>query len=179
MSSLLRHFQTGVCTNCAHNSLAIMGCRQWYCHPCWNYLISIFTIMLWFLAKGTIVILKMPFKSFDDFYRNQVRSLPCLVTPSVRQCSCWILSKLLDLSTLLNGFLYVVTWICPNWYVNFSKLSHGFVKIDTWISLSCYMDLSKLFYAFLALRQKNKLKFDQDFKPRWSFCFELKVLNEI
>ena len=39
------------------------------------------------------------------------------------------------------------------------------------------MDLSK-FYVFFALCQKNKLKFDQDFKACWSFCFELKVLNE-
>ena len=31
---------------------------------------------------------------------------------------------------------------------------------------------------FLPFAKKNKLKFDQDFKACWSFCFELKVLNE-
>ena len=31
---------------------------------------------------------------------------------------------------------------------------------------------------FSPFAKKNKLKFDQDFKACWSFCFELKVLNE-
>ena len=39
------------------------------------------------------------------------------------------------------------------------------------------MDLSK-FYVLFALCQKSKLKFDQDSKACWNFCFEQKVLNE-
>ena len=31
---------------------------------------------------------------------------------------------------------------------------------------------------FLPFAKKNILKFDQDSKACWSFCFELKVLNE-
>ena len=31
---------------------------------------------------------------------------------------------------------------------------------------------------FSPFAKKNKQKFDQDFKACWSFCFELKVLNE-
>ena len=69
--------------------------------------------------------------------------------------------------------------------MDFSKFLHGFVKIDTGISLSCYLDLSKLLQGFVKvvlcisrlLPNKTKLKFDQDFKVYWSFCFELKVLN--
>ena len=52
-------------------------------------------------------------------------------------------------------------------------LLHEFANIDTWISLLLYVDFSKLQHG-----QKNKLKFDQDFKACWSFCFEQKVLNE-
>ena len=40
------------------------------------------------------------------------------------------------------------------------------------------MDLSKFSMFFLPFSKKNKLKFDHDFKACWSFCFELKVLNE-
>ena len=86
----------------------------------------------------------------------------------------------------------VVTWICQNWYMDFSKLIGGFVSIDTWISLNCYMGLSKLIHGFLQvftwicqscymhfcpLPNKTKLKLDQNFKACWSFCFEVKVLN--
>ena len=77
-------------------------------------------------------------------------------------------------------------WICQRCYMDFSKLLHGFLKIDTCISLICYMDLSKLLHGFFKvvlcisrlLPNKTKLKFDQDFKAFWSFCFEQKVLNE-
>ena len=36
----------------------------------------------------------------------------------------------------------------------------------------------KLFQVSCSLPNKTKLKFDQDFKACWSFCLELKVLNE-
>ena len=70
--------------------------------------------------------------------------------------------------------------------MDFSKLSHGFVKFDVWISPGCYMDLLELLHGFVKvvlsifcpLPNKNKLKFEQDFKACQSFCFELKVLNE-
>ena len=45
-------------------------------------------------------------------------------------------------------------------------------------SPSCKMDLSK-FYVLSPFAKKKKLKFDQDSKACWSFCFELKVLNEL
>ena len=43
-------------------------------------------------------------------------------------------------------------------------LLHGLVK-----DFLCFSRL---------LPKKTKLKFDQDFNACWSFCFELKVLNE-
>ena len=69
---------------------------------------------------------------------------------------------------------------------------NGFVKIDTWISLSCYMDLPKSLHGFVKvatwicqclcishpLPDTTTLKFDQDIKACWRFCFELKVLND-
>ena len=56
--------------------------------------------------------------------------------------------------------------------MNLSKLFRGFVKVaDAWICQSCSMYSSPF-------AKKNKLKFDQHSKACWSFCFELKVLNE-
>ena len=95
----------------------------------------------------------------------------------------------------------MVTWICQNWYMDFSQLLLGFVKFDAgicqnwysyfskllfWICQSCYMDLLKLLHGFVKvvlyisspLPSKSKLKFNQDLKACWSFCVELKVLNE-
>ena len=90
----------------------------------------------------------------------------------------------------MYGFFWVVTWICQNWYMDFFEFLNGFVKIVTWTSLS---RLSKLLHGFVKLvtwiclivlcisrllQNKTKLKFDQDFRVRWSFCFNLKVLHE-
>ena len=98
----------------------------------------------------------------------------------------------MDLSKLFHGFLWVVTWICQNWYMDFFEFGNGFVKIVTWISLSRYLYLSKLLYGFVKLVKrisqivlcisrllpnKTNLKYDQDFRARWSFCFKLKVLH--
>ena len=66
---------------------------------------------------------------------------------------------------MLDGFVKTDAWISLSCYTDFSKLMHGFVKV-------VYVNLSKLFYVLL------KLKFDQDIKALWSFCCELKVLNE-
>ena len=95
---------------------------------------------------------------------------------------------------LLHGFLLVVGgWICQNWYMDFSELLQGFVNMYTWISPSFYKYLLKLIHGFRfvmmwvcqsysmffrPLPNKTKLKFDQDFKGCWSFCFELVGLNE-
>ena len=54
-------------------------------------------------------------------------------------------------------------------------------------SSSCYMDLLKLLRGFVKVvlcishssPNKTKVKFDQDIKACWSFCFELKMLNEL
>ena len=48
--------------------------------------------------------------------------------------------------------------------MDLAKLLHGFVKVV--LCISC------------PLPNKTKLKFDQDFKVCWSFCFELKVLGK-
>ena len=50
-----------------------------------------------------------------------------------------------------------------NYCLVLSQLLHGFVKVVLYISCS--------------LPNKTKVKFDQDFKPCWSICFEVKVLN--
>ena len=89
--------------------------------------------------------------------KTQVWSLPCLVTPSLR--------ALVEFRTNY--------WICPNWYMDFSKLLmilskliHGFLWVVTWICQRCYIelvtwicDLSKLFSVFLTLCHT---------KPSWS-----------
>ena len=59
------------------------------------------------------------------------------------------------------------------------------IKI-TWICQGCYMDLLMLLRGFVKgvlcisrpLPNKTRLKFKQLFKDCWSFCHELKVLNE-
>ena len=85
----------------------------------------------------------------------------------------------MDFSKLLLEFVNNGTRISQSCFMGLSKLLHGFVKVVTQICQSCYLDLSKLFYVFLALYQpKPKLKFDQELKTCWSFCFEPKVLNE-
>ena len=48
--------------------------------------------------------------------------------------------------------------------LDLSKLLHGFVEVV--LCISC------------RLPNKAKLKFEQDFKAFWSFCIELKMLNE-
>ena len=61
------------------------------------------------------------------------------------------------------------------------SVSHSY----SWILLKL-SDMLKMLHVFVKvvlcisgpLPNKNKLKFDQDFKAWWSFCFELKVLNE-
>ena len=62
-------------------------------------------------------------------------------------------------------------------YINLSKLIHGFLSFSL---LHGFVNLSKLFYLWISrpLPNKTRLKFDQDFKACWSFCFEIKLLNE-
>ena len=69
---------------------------------------------------------------------------------------------LLDLSKFLHGFL----------------LLHWFVKIDTRISLLLHGFVKVILSFSRPLPNKTKLKFDQDFKVCWRFCFELNALNE-
>ena len=77
-----------------------------------------FKSLIWRWGWGSV-------SSLLNFYQTQVRSLLCLASP----CSRWILFKLSDVTKLLDGILEVVTWICQNWYMNFSKLLHWFVKV--------------------------------------------------
>ena len=63
-----------------------------------------------------------------------------------------------------------------------------YFSLGTFVILTMlyHLDLSNLLHGFVnvvlcfsrPLPNKTKLKFDQDFKACWSFCFELKVLNE-
>ena len=97
-----------------------------------------------------------------------------------------------DLSKLKYVFLSVVVWICQNWnmnislkcYMDLSKMIQQFLFVVT--CQSCYMDFLKLIHGFVKyflcifcpLPIKTKLDVDQDFKACWSFCFEVKLLNE-
>ena len=51
----------------------------------------------------------------------------------------------------------IITWICQNWYIDFSVLVHGFVRVVTCICQSCYM-------YFLPFPNKTELKFNTDFE---------------
>ena len=51
----------------------------------------------------------------------------------------------MDLSKIMHGFHLIVTWICQNLSMNFSKGLHRFVKDATWI---CYIDVTKLLDVF-------------------------------
>ena len=99
-----------------------------------------------------------------SLYRNQVRSVPCLVnlslTPLLLVVRPWRVkihatSPCLQ-AELLHGFVKND--------MGFSKLLHGFVKVVLCISRP--------------LLKESKLKFYQDIKACWNFCFELKVLHE-
>ena len=55
----------------------------------------------------------LTWKSLYHFYQNQVRSLPCLVTESVRHC-------LLFVNFVQIGFVKVVRWICQNLWMYYA-----------------------------------------------------------
>ena len=65
---------------------------------------------------------------YMDFYKLLFIKFDIYIWISVYR-SCYM-----DWSKLIHGFLYVVTWICHNWCVDFSKLLHEFVQ---WIRQSC------------------------------------------
>ena len=118
-----------------------------------------------FSMKGVADVLHLCTSTIDymsSFYCTQVWPLPCLVTKSLIDSSFWI--QYIDFSMFVDRFVIIVLWISLSCYLDLSKLPHGFVKI-TWVCQSC--------------SNKTKLKFDQDFIVCWSFCFELKVLNEL
>ena len=98
---------------------------------------------------------------YEFFFCTQVWPLPCLVTKSLIDSS--FLIQYIDFSMFVDRFVIIVLWISLSCYLDLSKLPHGFIKI-TWVCQSC--------------SNKTKLKFDQDFIVCWSFCFELKLLNE-
>ena len=68
----------------------------------------------------------------------------------------------MDLSKLITGFISFHRDLSKSVFMDFSKLLHEFVKVVLCISRS--------------VTNKIMLKFDQDFKPCWSFCF-VKVLK--
>ena len=145
-------------------------------------LLASFVSLFWGSLLFTCLFIHTHFYCRLIFHRIQVRPLPCLVTPSLSKCSCWTLFNL-DLSMLLhkftlccymalsksiNRFLWFFTF-CQNWYMDFSKLLHGFAKVVVRGFANVALCIS------LPLPNKTKLKFVQDFKACWSFCFELKV----
>ena len=78
---------------------------------------------------------------------------------------CWS-CQICCLDLLLHEFVKVVLCIS----LTKSNLLIGFVDIVTWICQSCFMYFSQ--------PNQTRLKFNQDFKVFWGFCFELKVLIE-
>ena len=118
--------------------------------------------------------------------KTQVWSLPCLATPSLRAlvefrtnywiCPNWYMdfSKLLMiLSKLIHGFLWVVTWIFKDATLNWLKLLHGFV-----ICQSC-----SLYFSHFATRNQAEVwsRFQRLLKLLlWAKCVGwVKVLNTL
>ena len=73
----------------------------------------------------------IPIHSFN-LYRKQVRSLPCL---SLSQ------SLLLLNFAQIFEFIKVVRWISLSSYMDLTKLMHGILYFVTWTWQFCYMDL--------------------------------------
>ena len=74
----------------------------------------------------------------------------------------------------IRWIYWVVTWNSQNCFVDFCK---------SLIHICQNMDFSKLLHGFVLcfsrpLPNKTKLKFDQDLKAIWSFCFVIKLMNE-
>ena len=106
--------------------------------------------------------MKSQILTFWNFYRTQVRSLPWK--------SFYYLIPILNFA-LNVGFVKVLTWTSTG-HMDLPKLIYGFAKVVTWV-------LSKFVLCFSCpLPNKTSLKFDHDLKACWSFCFEMKLLNE-
>ena len=71
--------------------------------------------------------------------------------------NCYIGLFKMDLSRLINGFLWVATWICQSCYMDLSKLLHAFVKVCTYISHP--------------MANKTMLEFEEDFQDWQTFCY--------
>ena len=57
----------------------------------------------------------------------------------------------MDLSKLLDGYLYVFIWTCQKWYMDLYKLSTSICQNWYMIYLRCYIDFSKLLHGFVKL----------------------------
>ena len=55
------------------------------------------------------------------------------IGPKSDHCLAQSVSPRFEFSSDCWIFFEVVTWICQNCYMDFSKLLHGFVRIGTWI----------------------------------------------
>ena len=117
--------------------------------------------------------MKSQILTFWNFYRTQVRSLPWK--------SFYYLIPILNFA-LNVGFVKVLTWTSTG-HMDLPKLIYGFscyMDLPNYYMYYCFVDFSKFFLCNPSpLPNKIKLKCDQDFKACWSFCFELKVLNEL
>jgi len=119
----------------------------------WERIFLRLSLILLFFGTGTETFFR------PNFSRPRLRLFSRLIflRPRLRLQNQRLIMKLfliwLQIQALAEhlhryGYLYVVTWICQ------SSMYH------------------------LPFAKKGKLKFDQDSKVCWSFCFELKMLNE-
>ena len=93
-----------------------------------------------------------------NFYRTQVRSLPCFVSHIL----------LVFNFAQVVGFVKVFRWISLSCEMDFSKLINWFYKL-----LHEFVEV--VLRIPRPLPNITKLKFDKYFKACWSFCFDLKV----
>ena len=134
----------------------------------------------------TICMNKM-YDKYPLFFSGNERSTPCRRACPPSNCRPPCCSTLLAASgTRAPGWwLLILMW---PWCVkmlgsrNLSLLMLNwivlFVKLVTCICQNCDMDFFKVVTCISRpLPNKTKLKFDQDFKACWSFCFELEVLK--
>ena len=90
---------------------------------------------------------------------------------------CESVKQSLSVRAIVEFSLNGICCMLQDWYTGFCKLLHGFVW-NMYLSKFLHGLVKVVFMFFLPFAKQTKLKFDQDFKACWSFCFELKVLIE-
>ena len=101
-----------------------------------------------------------------SFYQNKVLSFITLsLSQSVSQCSCWDAT---DVTLACEDSFHCLTSCCLFWQpCRWQwKILHDFLSVTTRVSSRDFTFISR------PLPNKTKLKFGQDLKDCWSFCFE-------